>query len=242
MKNYPALSLFLGAAIFLCAACGTAAPPIDVSAPGGSVPRLAADASGAADASALEDGSYAVNRTITVDGGRTLTLLLHGKKQPDNAYGISSIDVLDGETTLQTISVHDAIMKEWGADDSGGCAESSAEDGGFTATDMNFDGSGDIGLQGWNTAGSNVPYYYWLWDSDTEQFRYGFCLCNAEPDPDTKQIVCGTRDGAREYDIDYYQYDETGTLQNVRRVVQTVQDDGTTREEVLTGDLLKDAG
>lgn len=80
---------------------------------------------------------------------------------------------------------------------------------------------------GWITTGANNPVYYWLWDAQQERFRYAFTLCNAEVDAEKQQLVSRTRDNATRYDTDYYQYDADGKLQNVKRIVETLNEDGT---------------
>lgn len=162
---------------------------------------------------AEKTGNYTYEAEIVVDGGRELGLVLYGV-QSEYFYLIDKIEVYDGEKLIQSGLVEEAVIAEWGE---GGSyyAESVREDGGISVADMNFDGAGDICLQGW-VANANVPCYYWLWDKETEQFSYAFCLCNAEIDTERRQITSRTRDGANAYITDYYAYGEKGELQKIR--------------------------
>ena len=157
---------------------------------------------------------YTYETEIVVDNGRKLGLVLYGTRSEYFCL-IDKIEVYDGEKLIQSGLVEEAVMAEWGE---GGSyyTESVREDGGISVADMNFDGAGDICLQGWVTNGANVPCYYWLWDKETEQFSYAFCLCNAETDKEHRQIICHMRDGANGYDTEYYAYDEKGKLQRIR--------------------------
>lgn len=167
----------------------------------------------AAEYLAEKTGNYTYETEIFVDNGRRLQLVLYGTRSGSFCL-IDKIEVYDGETLIQSGLVEDAVIAEWGE---GGSyyAESVREDGGISVADMNFDGAGDICLQGW-VANANVPCYYWLWDKETEQFSYAFCVCNAEIDTERRQIISRTRDGANAYFTDYYAYDEKGELQKVR--------------------------
>lgn len=158
--------------------------------------------------------TYTYETEIVVDNGRKLGLVLYGTKS-EYFYLIDKIEVYDGEELIQTGLVEDAVIAEWGE---GGSyyTESTREDGGIGVTDMNFDGAGDICLQGWVTNGANIPCYYWLWDKEAEQFSYAFCLCNAEIDEESGQIISRMRDGAIGYSTDYYVYEENGELQKIR--------------------------
>jgi len=252
--------LLLALSLTACAGCGatgasSAASGSAVSSSGaassGAVSSGAAS-SGAAASSAASDSfaadcavgdSYTLDRSVTVSGGKALTLRLHGTRLNDSEYGISTVDVLDGDKVIQTVSVKDGIDDQWGgSSDAGTTTESFSPDGDLTTADMNFDGAGDIGLTAWTTPGANIPAYYWLWDSDKQQFLYAFCLCNAKVDTTNQQIVCETRDGAAEHDTDYYTYDDSGKLQNVERVVETVDESGktVTKTYVLDGGKLQE--
>lgn len=161
---------------------------------------------------------YTCTAEITVDNGRELQLVLYGTKD-EYFYLIYKIEVFDGEKLIQSGLVKEAVMMEWEEDGSkeekNYYAESWVEDGGLSVADMNFDGAGDIAIQGWVTTGANIPYYYWLWDEEAQQFTYAFCICNAEMDEAKKLIVSHMRESAVCYSTYYYAYDEDGKLQNI---------------------------
>ncbi|MGF7145617.1 hypothetical protein HNQ56_004060 [Anaerotaenia torta] len=169
---------------------------------------------------------YVLSYPISVEDDRALTLNLHGRKLREevNLYGIGKIEVFDGSNLIQTISIQEAISAEWNeqgvdGDSFGGYTEAFTPDGSLTTVDMNFDSSQDIGLMSWIT-NNNLPYYYWLWNEEQEQFVYSFCLTGAELDEENHQLLSKSRDGAQ-YLTEYYQYDESGSLQAVKRVVET---------------------
>lgn len=170
------------------------------------------------EARAGDVGGYALQKTVTVEDGRTLTLVFHALAY-GYFYGCDRIDVYDGGTLIQTISTLDAIRSQW-PDQSLPYTESWSRDLYLTLDDMNFDGAGDIGLMAWVTSGANIPAYYWLWDPDSGQFRYAFCLSNAEADAARRQLVCHTRVGWGEYHTEYYGYDGDGQLQLQARTVE----------------------
>ncbi|MDE5801479.1 MAG: hypothetical protein K2I22_01005 [Lachnospiraceae bacterium] len=154
---------------------------------------------------------YTCTAEITVDNGRELQLVLHGTKD-EYFYLIHEIEVFDGEKLIQSGLVKEAVMAEW--EDGNFYAESISKDGGLSVADMNFDGAGDIAIQGW-VANANVPCYYWLWDEEAGQFTYAFCICNAEIDEAQKQIISHMRESAVCHSTYYYAYDEDGKLQNI---------------------------
>lgn len=162
---------------------------------------------------------YTYTAEITVDNGRKLQFVLYGTKS-EYFYLIHKIEVFDGEKLIQSGLVKEAVTAEWEENGSGEeenyYTESYSKDGGLSVADMNFDGAGDIALQGWVTTGANIPCYYWLWDEEAQQFTYAFCICNAEIDEAQKQIISHMRDSASCYSTDYYAYDEDGKLQRIR--------------------------
>lgn len=240
MKKQLALliCLLLAATLAGCASpvsgTGAAETPADVVA----APETAEPTAAPTTDAIAPESDDPMTRTIYV-GDKTLTLKLKGKATDiEGVYGISSIDVYDGDTLLQTLEASEAITAEWGADDTQDTTEGYQPDGGLTVSDMNFDGAGDIGLQGWITAGANVPYYYWLWNANTQRFSYAFCLCNAEVDTANKQIVTSLRESAGCTETDVYAYDENGALKLQTRRIET-ENENTAVSESLTA-LLED--
>ncbi|WP_324824203.1 XAC2610-related protein [Sinanaerobacter sp. ZZT-01] len=234
MKRLKVRSFLFVILIFLMSSCSNAVPE-NSSDPAILNGETESDLASEASDTVQDAAEYVLTEPIVVDNGRKLTLKLHGKKlsEEDERYGINTIDVYEGDKFIQTISIHNAILAEWdGTDDFGGYTDAFTQDGGFTSQDMNFDGSGDIGLIGWTTSGANIPYYYWLWNKEKQQFEYAFSLSNAEVDSQNKQLITRTRDGATQYDINYYKYDENGKLQNVKRIVKIREEDGKTITEI----------
>ena len=176
---------------------------------------------------------YILSYPISVTDNKKLTLKIYGRKLSNDPeqYGICEMEVFDGEKLIQNIKIEDAIVTEWGQDDYNGYTQSISKDGGLTTIDLNFDGFNDIGLVGWLPAGANTPYYYWLWNEEKQCFQYAFCLCNIEVDLENKQLISNTRDSANCYIIDYYKYDDNNQLQNIKQIVETIQEDGTVKSE-----------
>ena len=226
MKRYKIVALAMGFALLLaaCGGQGADAPKED--------PDQQPEQTTEQDTAAAEpedwDG-YIKETAITVTGGRNLTLRLYGRELESDLYGIEKVLVLDGEQVLQELKVANAIELEWG-DDAGfnSMTQSWDRDGGVSILDMNFDGSGDLGLQGWVTAGANVPYYYWLWDDATERFQYAFCMSNAEIDEERQQLVSRTREGAGVYTTTYYAWGDSGELVPMEQTTEITEADGST--------------
>ncbi len=237
MKRSVGTALLLCVLIGVCTACGSIQQGIK---PATAVPDVTPEAIQAQEVPSVgtvepkeENDEYTLSYPVSVDKNKELTLKLHGKKLPgDNqTYGIREMEVFDGGTLLQRIMIEDAIFAQWQQNDFGGYTESYSENGELIRTDMNFDGSEDIGLIGWITASANIPYYYWLWDVERQRFEYAFCLPNAEVDAQARQIISGTRNGADSYYTNYYEYDADAKLQNVKRVMETMDESGATTVE-----------
>lgn len=164
---------------------------------------------------------YTWDYSVTVDNGRQLTLRLRceAERQSYDAwyYGVRSIDVLDGDTLRQTLSIQlaDAASQfEWGGDPDWAMEKTSPwhEDGGLIIEDLNFDGIPDLRLEAANGV-VNTQYLCWLWRTDFQRFQYFFSLCGYDVriDPEKQQLITEDRD-ASTYTTKYYQYDEDGSL------------------------------
>ena len=206
----------------LCAGCGgsvadTPSPSPTPDAPAVSIPVHEPEPAAPGPEEETPDVTvYTLDRTTTVDG-RELTLRLHGRVDATDGYeriGITALDVLEGETLLQTLSIpeaYDAMYRQQGVEELiGSTAWTSCwtEDGSLTTEDLNFDGFPDLRLM--DTAGVvNINYLCWLWDPERGQFTYAFSLLgyDVQIDSDTQQLVTQTRDAAGQYDTDYYRYD-----------------------------------
>ncbi len=160
-----------------------------------------------------------------MDDGRTLTLVAHCKEtamEGFSTYGTGSIDVLDGETLLQTLDVGAAIR----ALNEGETAASeevypTVFDSTYLPTleDLNFDGAQDI-LCMYTMGTVNGSYLTWLWDPVQGQFTAGPELCGyaVEPDPEERQVSVSSRGGWGNYDTDIYVPDERGALVHVKNI------------------------
>lgn len=183
--------------------------------------------------------------SVTVDGGRTLTLVAHCKEtamEGFSTYGTGSIDVLDGETLLQTLDVGAAIR----ALNEGETAASeevypTVFDSNYLPAleDLNFDGAQDI-LCMYTMGTVNGSYLTWLWDPAQGQFIAGPELCGyaVEPDPEERQVAVSSRGGWGNYDTDIYVPDEHGALVLVKRIHKEPPEDASgelkTTVQVLT--------
>ncbi len=189
---------------------------------------------------------YTLERTLTVEEDRTLTLRLHGRATASGydtwEYGIGSIDVLEGERLLQTLSVREAVDTAIQADSLSSDFwpsdyTSNFEADGFLATkDVNFDGFDDISVQ-WYLGNVNEVRLFWLWNAETERFAYAFSLTGYDftVDEEAKQLVTEGRYGIGQYDTDFYSYDQGGALRRVKQVHQDLAQGLTTTYELVDG-------
>lgn len=203
-------------------ACDTSAPSNTESPRGLELPESGAEAGASAE--------YTCDASAVVNGGRTLTLRLHCRAIASVYdtwdYGVSSIDVLDGGTVLQTLSIHEAIQaddREMGLDyvDSEETTRFWDPKGGLYTEDLNFDGAEDLRLVEFMGA-ANARYLCWLWDPAAGRFEYAFGLTGYEVTvaPEAKVLVTESRNGAAQYEQDTYAYGGDGELLHVRRVIQ----------------------
>ena len=171
--------------------------------------------------------------SVTVDGGRTLTLVAHCKEtfmEGFSTFGTGSIDVLDGEKPLQTLDVGAGVLtlEEDGAA-SAKQVYPTVFDSNYlpTLVDLNFDGAQDI-LCMCDMGTVNGSYLCWLWDPDLGQFIAGPGLCGyaVEPDPDARQVSVSSRGGWGTYYTDIYVPDEHGALVHVKNIHQEADPTG----------------
>ena len=262
MKKQVLLCACLTALALLCAGCGghTADSTANSAGSTSSTPAHSAGSSWAASSGSetepVPDNSanempgiteYTLDRSITADG-RVLSLRLHGRIDSTDGFeriGISAIDVLEGDSLLQTVSIGEAfdrLYRELGFEDWVGqyqWTDCWSEDGSLTTDDLNFDGYPDLRLM----AGAgvvNISYLCWLWDSDAEQFRYAFELVgyDVQVDAEAKQLVTESRGDAGNYYTDYYRYDdEAGTLVHLKEIHVSAEEAGSVSEihELIDG-------
>lgn len=191
------------------------------------------------------DQTFTRELSVTVDGGRTLTLVAHCKEtamEGFSTYGTGSIDVLDGETLLQTLDVGAGVLTL--EED---VAASSKEvyptvfDSNYLPSleDLNFDGAQDI-LCMCDMGTVNGSYLCWLWDPAQGQFIAGPGLCGyaVEPDPETRQVSVSSRGGWGTYDTDVYVPDEQGALVHVKNIHEAPAEDGSGTPETTVRELV----
>ena len=107
MRAFRTLAALL--AVLTLSACGAPANGSVSSAGSAASAQDPLPADPAEDSLAVGD-SYELYRQVTVSNGRVLTLIAHGERQDEACFGISSIDVKDGDTLVQTLSLHDGIV------------------------------------------------------------------------------------------------------------------------------------
>lgn len=251
MRKLALVLALLAAWPLLLAGCGAASSGgsgQEVTPPATAAPAAEADAENTG--TETEAREYTYDTAIT-ENGRGLTLRLHG--QADTAdgserIGISSIDVLEGDSLLQTLSIGDAfdqLYREQGFEDWVGQYQRTdrwTEGGSLSTDDLNFDGCPDLRLLA-SVGVVNISYLCWLWDPETEQFTYAFELLgyDVQVDTDTQQIIAKTRDGWGQYYTNYYRYDgETGTLLQLKEVHEdyTAQDAAEDQPAITVHELI----
>lgn len=235
---------------WLCVGCGPAAegdtlplePPSSAEEDGTASDSSAGELPQGADASEEDTPEkdtpeetaveYTRDCSVTVDGGRELTLRLRGRTYSAWDYRVYAIDVLDGKDRIQTLSVREAALeslRQEGLEDTGleedYATSCWSEDGGLYGEDLNFDGSEDLRLLEY-TGTVNSRYLCWLWDSEAGQYSFAFALYGygVRLDSEAGQIVTESRDGWGQYDTDYYSYDGEGILRHVKQVHEDYTD------------------
>ena len=171
--------------------------------------------------------------SVTVDGGRTLTLVAHCKEtamEGFSAYGTGTIDVLDGEELLQTLHVGEGVLTlEEDAPASSEEVYPTVFESFYlpTLADLNFDGAQDV-LCMCDMGTVNGSYLCWLWDPAQGRFIQTITLVgyDIQPNPQTRQVTVESRNGGGIYDTDIYAPDETGALVHVKNIHQEADPSG----------------
>ena len=224
----------------LLAGCASS-PPAD---PPPEVPAEESSPASTSPADTQDGGLFEKELSVTVDGGRTLTLEAHCKEtamEGFSTYGTGSIDVLDGEELLQTLDVGAGVLT---LEEDAAASEEvypTVFDSNYLPTleDLNFDGAQDI-LCMYTMGTVNGSYLTWLWDPAQGQFTAGPELCGyaVEPDPEERQVSVSSRNGWGTYDTDIYAPDEQGALVLVKRIHKEPVENGSgelkTTVQVLT--------
>ena len=242
MRAFRTLAALL--AVLTLSACGTpAAGGSASSAPSGSVSfsgsassaqrdPLPADPAG--DSLAVGD-PYELYREVTVSNGRVLTLIAHGERQDEACFGISSIDVMDGDALVQTVSLHDGIVAGNAYDDFEDPLAADATrtfdlTSGLDTQDYNFDGFPDLAItEFWGTA--NERRLLWLWDDTAGTYTFALPLVGTEIrlDGSARTVVTSARSGPGETVITTYAPASGGTLQAVQQTQETFLSDTETQ-------------
>lgn len=173
----------------LLAGCASS-PPAD---PPPEAPAEESSPASISPADTQDGGLFEKELSVTVDGGRTLTLVAHCKEtamEGFSTYGTGTIDVLDGEELLQTLDVGAGVLTlEEDAAASAKQVYPTVFDSNYLPTleDLNFDGAQDI-LCMCDMGTVNGSYLCWLWDPDLGQFTAGPELCGyaVEPAPEER--------------------------------------------------------
>lgn len=138
-------------------------------------------------------GDAVLHSESVTAAGKTLVLNGVGRRLNEYLWGISAIEVCDGEELLQTVEMAEAANDpDGGLDERTSCPEPALL---FRAVDVNFDGYEDIEVFGWTT-NNTIPYFYWLWDPDAKQFVYSFRLQGTTVDPESKTLRAEYRENA----------------------------------------------
>ena len=154
MRTFRTLAALL--AVLALSACGTPAANGSASSAGASAQRDPLPADPAEDSLSVGD-AYELYREVTVSNGRVLTLIAHGERQDEACFGISSIDVMDGDALVQTVSLHDGIVAGNAYEDFEDPLAADATrtfdlTSGLDTQDYNFDGFPDLAItEFWGT-------------------------------------------------------------------------------------------
>ena len=170
--------------------------------------------------------AYELYREVTVSNGRVLTLIAHGERQDEACFGISSIDVMDGDALVQTVSLHDGIVAGNAYDDFEDPLAADATrtfdlTSGLDTQDYNFDGFPDLAItEFWGTA--NERRLLWLWDDTAGEYTFALPLVGTDIrlDESARTVVASANNGA-EYITTTYAPVLDGQLQKVQETQET---------------------
>lgn len=248
MRAFRTLAALL--AVLTLSACGAPANGSASSAPSGSVSSAGSAASAqdplpadpAEDSLAVGD-SYELYREVTVSNGRVLTLIAHGERQDETCFGISSIDVKNGDTLVQTLSLHDGIVAGNAYDDFEDPLAADATrtfdlTSGLDTQDYNFDGFPDLSItEFWGVA--NERRLLWLWDDSAGEYTFALPLVGTDIrlDESARTVVASANNGA-EYITTTYAPVLDGQLQKVQETVETYYSDTDTGIKTVTHALI----
>lgn len=207
MRTFRTLAALL--AVLALSACGTPAANGSASSAGASAQRDPLPADPAEDSLSVGD-AYELYREVTVSNGRVLTLIAHGERQDEACFGISSIDVMDGDALVQTVSLYDGIVAGNAYDDFEDPLAADATrtfdlTSGLDTQDYNFDGFPDLAItEFWGTA--NERRLLWLWDDTAGTYAFALPLVGTEIrlDESAQAVITTARSGPAETVITRY--------------------------------------
>lgn len=160
------------------------------------------------------DGYFTDAETVTVAGGRVLTLALRGRSTGED-FGphliYDQIQVFDGDMMFNPNMLLQTILPDDVPADDRFLYEGFLADGSswIWVQDVNFDGSEDFGIY---CGGSyNGPMYWFLWNKETGKYEPGFfSSVNLTVDTEKQQLVDTWKDGYAGRDSYTYQFNDQG--------------------------------
>ena len=171
------------------------------------------------------DGYFTDAETVTVAGGRVLTLALRGRSTGED-FGphliYDQIQVFDGDMMFNPNMLLQTILPDDVPADDRFLYEGFLADGSswIWVQDVNFDGSEDFGI--YCGSSYNGPMYWFLWNEETGKYEPGFfSSVNLTVDTEKQQLVDTWKDGYAGRDSYTYQFNDQGE----RELVDHQRDD-----------------
>ena len=171
------------------------------------------------------DGYFTDAETVTVAGGRVLTLALRGRATGEE-FGphliYDQIQVFDGDMMFNPNMLIQTILPDDVPEDDRFLYEGFLADGSswIWVQDVNFDGSEDFGI--YCGSSYNGPMYWFLWNEETGKYEPGFfSSVNLTVDTEKQQLVDTWKDGYAGRDSYTYQFNDQGE----RELVDHQRDD-----------------
>ena len=160
------------------------------------------------------DGYFTDAETVTVTGGRVLTLALRGRVTGEQ-FGphliYDQIQVFDGDMMFNPNMLLQTILPDDVPEDDRFLYEGFLADGSswIWVQDVNFDGSEDFGI--YCGSSYNGPMYWFLWNEETGKYEPGFfSSVNLTVDTEKQQLVDTWKDGYAGRDSYTYQFNDQG--------------------------------
>ena len=160
------------------------------------------------------DGYFTDAETVTVTGGRVLTLALRGRSTGEE-FGphliYDQIQVFDGDMMFNPNMLIQTILPDDVPEDDRFLYEGFLADGSswIWVQDVNFDGAEDFGI--YCGSSYNGPMYCFLWNEETGKYEPGFfSSVNLTVDTEKQQLVDTWKDGYAGRDSYTYQFNDQG--------------------------------